>query len=44
MSCETQLERVAAFGGDGQSMHCLEVLGDLAGVHAIPANSVEIIP
>jgi hypothetical protein len=40
MSCEAQSERVAAFAGDGQNMHSLEVLGDLAGIHATQANSV----
>ena len=33
---------VVAASGTVNVMHCLEVLGDLAGVHATPANSVLI--
>jgi hypothetical protein len=50
MSFEAQWERmatfdvavVAALGTTGNIMHCLEVLGDLAGVHATTADSVLI--
>ena len=31
---------VVAAPGTVNIMHCLEILGDLAGVHAAPANSV----
>jgi hypothetical protein len=31
---------VLAAPGTVNIMHCLEILGDLAGVHAVPADSV----
>jgi hypothetical protein len=48
MSLEVQSERVAAFAWRswlprGQSTLCLEVLGDVAGVHATPADIVLVV-
>ncbi len=41
MSSEAQSEREAALAWRTVNIvHCLEVLGDLAGVHAAPADSV----